>query len=208
MAKKDLIGALIGILLLAVLAEVMWLYEIVVQIGWASLTWLKKDLWSPIGVCFCAATAYILPFWVKYKQVDGKVLLTWLSFIFLNIAVFYFGEAVLKNLFSPIIAFLSLAVNIKMRFFGLLAVGLFAFGYHLITVHLIMKVRKQQAALFLVSVFLMFVLGTGTALFLPGFGHDYSLTDAVKMGYPQFWICILLGVSGILTINYFSEEEE
>jgi hypothetical protein len=208
MTKKELVVSIAGILLLAILSEVMWLYEISVKIGWASLLWLKEDLFSPIGICFCAGTAYILPFLVKHKQIDGKVILTWLSFIFLNITVFYFGEAVLKNLFSPIIAYLSLLANIKMRLFGLFAVGLFGYGYHIITKILIMKVRKQQTALFLISVFLMFVLGMGTALFVPGFGQGFTLTDAVKMGYPQFWICILLGLSGILTIKYFSEEND
>ena len=97
MTKKELVVSIAGILLLAILSEVMWLYEISVKIGWASLLWLKEDLFSPIGICFCAGTAYILPFLVKHKQIDGKVILTWLSFIFLNITVFYFGEAVLKK---------------------------------------------------------------------------------------------------------------
>ncbi len=207
MTKKEWAYTITGILLLAMLAEALWLHEIVVRIGWASLLWLKEDLISPIAICFCAGTAYILPFIIKYKQLDGKVILTWLSFVFLNIAVYYFGEAVLKNLFSRVIVYLSLGANIKMRFFGLFAVGLFAFGYHLITRHLIMQVSKQQTVLFLISAFLMFVLGILTAVFIPGFGQSAMLADAVKMGYPQFWICMLLGASGILTITHFAEEE-
>jgi hypothetical protein len=207
MTKREWAYTISGILLLAMLAEALWLHEIVVRIGWASLLWLKEDLFSPIGICFCAGTAYILPFIIKYKQLDSKVILTWMSFVFLNITLYYFGEAVLKNLFSPVIAYLSLGANIKMRLFGLFAVCLFAFGYHLITTHLIMRVSKQQTALFLLSVFLMFGLGILTAIFIPGFGQGAMLSDAVKMGYPQFWICMLLGVSGILTITHFAEEE-
>jgi hypothetical protein len=206
MTKKEWVWSLLGILVLAILSEALWLYEIVVRIGWGSLLWLKEDLFSPIAICFCAGTAYILPFIIKYKQIDSKVILTWLSFVFLNITAFYFGEAVLKNLFSAIIASLSLAANIRMRLFGLSAVGIFAFGYHFMTTHLIMKVRKQQAALFLISVFLMFVLGIATVIFIPGYGYNSNLTDAVKMGYPQFWICILLGLSGALTMVYFSDD--
>ena len=208
MTKQEIRQALTGILLLAILAEAMWLYEIVVRIGWANLAWLRKDLISPFGVCFCAATAYLLPFIVKYKQIDGKVILTWLSFICVNIAVFYIGEAVLKNLFSPLIALLSFGASLKMRLFGLFAVSIFAFGYYIITHKLIFNVRKQQLALFPLSVFLMFVLGSVTVFLIPGFGNGESIVDAVKMGYPQFWICTLLGITGILTVIYFSDEKE
>ncbi len=208
MTKEEIKQALIGILLLAFLAEAIWLYEIVVKIGWTGLEWLKRDLFSLYVVCTCAATAYIVPFIVKYRLIDGKVVLTWLSFICLNIVVFYFGETVLKKLFSPLIVFLSLGENIKIRLFGLFAVGAFAFGYYQITDKLILKVRKQQIVLFILSVVLMFVLGNITVLVLRGFGHGDSLVDAVKMGYPQFWICVLLGLSGILTIVYFDDEKE
>ena len=207
MTKVEIKQALIGIVLLAFLAEAVWLYEIVVKIGWTGLVWLKSDLFSPIVICACAATAYIVPFIVKYRLIDGKVALTWLSFICLNIAVFYFGETVLKKLFSPLIALLSLGENIKIRFFGLFAVGAFAFGYNQITDKLILKVRKQQVVLFILSVVLMFVLGNITVFLLRGFGYGDSLVDAVKMGYPQFWICILLGLSGILTVMYFEDEK-
>jgi hypothetical protein len=207
MTKQEIIKSAIGILLLGMLAEALWLYEIQVHIGWASLNWLRNDLFSPLGVGFCAATAYLLPFIVKYRQINGKVVLTWFSLICLNIAVFYFGEAVLKSLFSRLSFILSLGQSLKIRFFGLFAVGLFSFGYYLITDKLIIKVRKQQLVLFILSTLLMFVLGNITVFFIHGFGNRDALVDAVKMGYPQFWICILLGLSGILTLVYFSEEE-
>ncbi len=207
MTKEEIKQALIGILILAILAEALWLYEIVVKIGWTGLNWLKLDLYSPWGICTCAATAYTLPFIVKYKLIDSKVILTWLSFICLNIAVFYFGETVLKKLFSPLIALLSFGESLKIRLFGLFAVSIFAFGYYQMTNQLILKIRKQQVVLFILAVALMFILGNMTVFVLRGFGQGSSLVDAVKMGYPQFWVCILLGLSGILTVMYFSDEE-
>ncbi len=207
MTKQEIKQALIGIFLLAVLAEALWLYEIVVRVGWVGIEWLKQELYSVLGISICAATTYVLPFIVKYKLINGKVILTWLTFICLNIAVFYFGETVLRKLFSPLIALLSFGESLKIRLFGLFAVGIFAFGYYQITDKLILKVRKQQVILFLLAVVLMFVLGNMTVFVIRGFGQGSSLVDAVKMGYPQFWICILLGLSSILTIMYFSEEE-
>ena len=47
MNRVELRHAIISIVLLAVLCEVVWLYEIVVNIGWSGLNWLKKDLFSP-----------------------------------------------------------------------------------------------------------------------------------------------------------------
>lgn len=208
MTKKEIQHTLLGILLLAALSESTWLYEMKVRFDWVSLIWLKKDLYSAWFVCMCAATAYLLPFLVKYRRIDSKVILTWLTFICLNISAYYMGDAVLKNLFSPVIEFLTFTDSLKFRLLGVFAVCLFAFGYHFITYHLIMEVRKQQAVLFFASAFLMFLLGNLTVLVIVGFGKGDSLADAVKMGYPQFWICLLLGVSGILTNLYFVDETE
>jgi hypothetical protein len=208
MTKQEIKQTLFGVVLLAILAEAMWLYEMQVRLDWASLTWLRKDLFSPMGIAFCAALAYLLPFLVKYREVNGKVVLTLLTFVCLNIAVFYFGEAVLKSLFSRMIQLLSFGQSLKMRLFGLIAVGLFAFGYFQITDKLILPVRKQQLILFILSAFFMFILGNITVFFIHGFGNGDKLVDAVKMGYPQFWICILMGLSGIFTLVYFTKEEE
>ena len=208
MTKEEIKQAVIGIFLLAILAEAIWLYEIIAQIGWVGLEWLKRDLFSPFVICTCAATAYIVPFIVKYRLIDGKVILTWLSLVCLNFSLFYFGEIVLRKLFSPLIALLSFGESITIRLFGLFAVASFAFGYYQITDKLIIKVRKQQVVLFILSAVLMFILGNITVFIIRGFGHGDSLVDAVKMGYPQFWICILLGLSSILTILYFDDEKE
>jgi hypothetical protein len=36
-----------------------------------------------------------------------------------------------------------------------------------------------------------------TILLIPGFGHQTGWIDAVKMGYPVFWVTVLLGVAGV-----------
>jgi hypothetical protein len=46
----------------------------------------------------------------------------------------------------------------------------------------------------LVAVFITVVPASlATVEWIPGFGNGITFVDAVKMGYPMFWINVLLG---------------
>ncbi len=84
----------------------------------------------------------------------------------------------------------------------------FSIGYYLVTHYLIVNMPKTFAAVFATSEVLMFLLAIITVYFIRGFGPNYDLIDAIKMGYPQFWVCILLGLSGVFIIAKNAEQEE
>jgi MFS family permease len=205
LTPQQLKHSLITIFLLAILSLAIWLYEIVAKIGWASLDWLNQDLFSPYLLCFFVAVAYIHPFWVRYRNIDGKLILTTLTLFILNISVFLLSDVVLRTIFSRL-GFLqssSYKFNTSM---GLIL--LFGLGYFFITDKLIFKIKAKYALLFLACPFLMFVFGVTTNFFIRGFATSWGLVDAVKMGFPQFWICVLIGVLGIYISSLYDENTE
>ena len=208
MNRVELRHAIISIVLLAVLCEAVWLYEIVVNIGWSGLNWLKKDLFSPYVICFLTATAYLLPFWLKYKVIDVKVILTLLTLFSINAAAYLCTDSILKIMSLPVSVSMTEGEMTKIRLVRMLVFLIFSFGHYFVTDKLVTEVDKRLTALFMLNSVLMFVLGIITAFFIRGFGNGYSLADAVKMGYPQFWICILMGLSGVFAVVRFSDENK
>lgn len=205
LSPQQLNHSLISIFLLAILGWVFWLYEIVAKIGWASLDWLNQDLFSPYLICLLVSVAYIHPFWVRYKNIDGKLILTTLTLFVLNVSVFLLGDVVLRTIFSRL-SFLQSGFYKFNTSMGLIL--LFGLGYFFITDKLIFKIKTKYALLFLACPLLMFVLGTFTNFFIRGFATSWGVIDSIKMGFPQFWICVLMGLLGIYISSTYDENTE
>jgi hypothetical protein len=180
-------------------------FEITKIVGWKSLQWLETELFSPYIICCLAAACFMTPMLLKYRKIDGKIILTFLTFSLINVIAFFLAEVFFKGIYSRAdfvgnkYAFYFLGV---MTFLG------FSIGYYLVTHYLIVNMPKLFAVVFATSEILMFLLAIITVYFIRGFGPYYDLVDAVKMGYPQFWACILLGLSGVFILAKNAEEEE
>jgi hypothetical protein len=205
LSPQQLKHSLISIFLLAILGWVFWLYEIVAKIGWASLDWLNQNLFSPYLICLLVSVAYIHPFWVRYKNIDGKLILTTLTLFVLNVSVFLLSDVVLRTIFSRL-GFLTSGFY---KFtFSTITILIFGLGYFFVTDKLIFPIKKKYVILFLACPLLMFVLGLISNFFIRGFATNWGLVDSIKMGFPQFWICVLMGFAGILVSSSYDENTE
>ena len=192
MTKEERHFAIIAIGVLAILSQSIWLFEINVKIGWQGAAWLKRDLYAPFFICFFASMAYIFPFWVRYRKLDTRLILTVLTFYMINLSCYLLSDVVYNGM--------QLQSTALLQVLGLFVFTIFAGGYYYVTNELIMPIKKRFAFLFASCVLLMFVLSNVSVFFFRGFGSGTQWIDAVKMGYPFFWIAILLGVSGILLV--------
>lgn len=205
MTRVELRQSLFIIFPLATASLAIWLFEITKIIGWEGLQWLETELFSPYIICCLAAASFMTPMLLKYRKIDGKIILTFLTFSLINLIAFFLAEVFFKGIYSRAdlvgnkYAFYFLGV---MVFFG------FSLGYYLVTHYLIVNMPKLFAIVFATSEVLMFLLAIITVYFIRGFGSHYALIDAIKMGYPQFWVCILLGLSGVFIIAKNAEQEE
>jgi hypothetical protein len=197
MQKTELRLSIILIVAFAIISQAIWLIEIARKIGWAGTSWLKQDLYTPFIICLFVALAYIAPFWASYRKIDTRLVLTTLTFYMLNLSCYLLSDVVFKGLHNNPTALLQI-LRISLFF-------IFTGGYYYVTNELIMPLKKEYSLVFLLCIALMFGLGFVTVFFIRGWGTGYGLVDAVKMGYPQFWICILLGLSGMFFISKNNE---
>jgi hypothetical protein len=198
MTKIELKQSLFIILSLAVTSIVIWLFEMTKVVGWSSLDWLQADLISPYVICCLAAICFMTPIVLKYRKIDSKIILTFLTLSLINIATFFLAETFLKGVFNRISFFSE-----KNSFYalGLITFVGFALSYYVVTHYLIVNMPKLFVFVFATSEILMFLLAMITAYFIRGYGNNGYIADAVKMGYPQFWICILLGLCGVFILS-------
>lgn len=205
MTRVELKQSLFIIFPLAAASLAIWLFEITKIIGWKSLQWLETDLFSPYIICCLAAACFMTPMLLKYRKIDGKIILTFLTFSLINVIAFFLAEVFFKGIYSRA----DLASNkFAFYFLGVMIFIGFSIGYYLVTHYLIVNMPKLFAAVFATSEVLMFLLAIITVYFIRGYGPNYDLIDAIKMGYPQFWVCILLGLSGVFIIAKNAEQEE
>ncbi len=61
--KKHLLRSFPIIIIAAVLANVLWLVEILNVSGWNGTSWINVQQKSIIAICALAALAYIFPLW-------------------------------------------------------------------------------------------------------------------------------------------------
>jgi hypothetical protein len=197
MTKIELKQSLFIILSLAVTSIAIWLFEMTKVIGWSSLDWLQADLISPYVICCLAAICFMTPIVLKYRKIDSKIILTFLTLSLINIAAFFLAETFLKGVFNRLSFFSE-----KNSFYalGLITFVGFALSYYVVTHYLIVNMPKLFVFVFATSEILMFLLAMITAYFMRGYGNNGYIADAVKMGYPQFWICVLLGLSGVFIL--------
>ena len=208
MTNIELKKTLSAIAILALVSWLAWIIEVKVITGWEGLRWLLVELYTPYFICFSVALSYIFPFWLKYGTIDSKLVLTLLTFFMLNLTAYLLSEAVFKTVHTPTAIYLSQGEIIGFYFLQVAVFALYALGYYFITYKLIMPIAGQAVLVFMACEILMFVLGILVNVVFRGFGSHYGLIDSIKMGYPQFWICILMGFAGIFVVERYSDETE
>jgi hypothetical protein len=189
----------VGILLAAVLTSIFWLYEITTVIGWDNFNWLTSEFYAPIVFCLLVTTAYLTPFLWYHRSIDAKVVLTCGSLLSVNFVSLLCGGLAIHY------ANAAEGQIDLMAIFAILGILLFSFGNYWITDQLILKLRPFVIFLFLGVAVISLLLGRLMVSVFKGFAHYPSMLDAVKMGYPQFWLCLLSGILAVFIVKAFEE---
>lgn len=181
-------------LVLALVANALWLGEIFWIVGWEGFSWISHLHYSVFVIALLAVVAYVLPFRMLHRT-------PWI----------YVGQAILEIYPATLIAFFlakTLLFSIHTQFFGYLnysamvallivVVLLISFSIHLVTSKLLRRVRFTQGIYVAVGIMLALPLSFATIRIFPAWATSHSFVDAVKMGYPFFWIVLLMGFLGI-----------
>jgi hypothetical protein len=158
-------------------------------VGWKSLDWLRVPLYSVPIVAGLVVASYLLPILMWSKAKWSIILACTASMYAAAFGGYWAGKFLFMALYSRaasekhvwhVWAMILLVTVVAAIFFFLKQRFLFKSGrFHILT---------------LVAVFITVVPASlATVEWIPGFGNGITFVDAVKMGYPMFWINVLLG---------------
>lgn len=197
MTTKQTLISFLTITFLSLLGTGLWLYEIVQIQTWHSLAWLYNQLYSPFIVTLLTVTSFLTAFIVTKTFTSIKKLIIALTLLYLVSGICYWTGKTLCYFIYHFWAPLGY-ILVTTAFFAVAILGTLGFLYWLILQELIRTSKKANILLISFLAFLSLPLSLLTIQLFEGFGSGNHWEDAVKMGYPIFWITMLLGGAGII----------
>lgn len=191
--------SLIIIFVFSILGLGLWLYDIVEIKTWFGLNWLSEPLYSPFLAALFSVLAFMTPFFVNKQLTIKKALVSIIILYTINIICFQIGKQLCFEMYSRFFWFsettsTTLLIPIK----GVFLFIFLGFAYWLTTYKLIKENKKINIVFIMALLLLAIPLSLLTIQINPGFGSGTGWVDSVKMGYPIFWVSMLLGFSGLI----------
>ena len=191
----------IAIIIIAAIFNIsFWLFEIVVIKKWASLNWLKPPLYAPYAIALLTTIAYLAPIQLHYRASRFNWYSAVAGLYFFSLAEFYAGKQLCYALYSRYWIITKIDLAIGCTAIGLLFAGL-AVACYLSSKQLNRGISYRPILANAVLFICVIPLSLLSIKLIPGYGASSGWIDAVKMGYPAFWITILLGVAALRTIR-------
>lgn len=202
MNRSETIRVLVFIVIMALQANAIWLYEIAVVMGWHSLSWLYRPLYSPLIISLFPAVAYLVGMSVLSLPVQNKARRAGFAALLylVNILFYFVGKQYCYMSFGRFgWWWLSLPFGVLI---GLVIFLLLGASYYLVTKQFFAIGDRKVILIISAVCFMVVPASLVTFILIPGLGGPGSFVDGVKMGYPVFWITLLLGICGTLTRRY------
>lgn len=191
------------ILLLSILSMAAWLYEIVYRIGWFGLNWLGHEHLSVFVIIAAVVLAYLLPFEIIKSKPLSQIILPFIILFVFSLLAYYFIKYELAIFYSRYIS-----VNRTLLFLQMLTVPYFvAYGFYFVSKQFLLPVQPVLRWQMTLGIILVIPLSLLSVRLYDGLAPaQHSFVDAVKMGYPFFWITFVMGVLGYIAVKQAKEE--
>lgn len=202
--KFAYIKSLVFTLLLALVANALWLAELLQVVGWEGMGWVSYLHYSVFVIALFAVAAYVLPFrWIRqvsWMQVGQAALETYPA----TVVAFFLAKTILFSIYTRLYGYLNGNMLLLLL---VVVVLLISFSIHFVTKKSLHRVRWGHGFFVAAGIVTVVPLSIMTVRFIPGFSHDASFVSAVKMGYPFFWIVIMMGILGLRTAMWRPEPD-
>jgi hypothetical protein len=190
---------LIFSLLLALLAYSLWWLELTYRIGWEADGWLSYTPYSVFGIAALLVVAYLLPIGMALQTAQGSLLQAGIELYFVTLAAYFLERLILITQYTQFYGFFS---KDGLLIVQIVVLAMTAWSFYLITQRWIQPLRWQQSLVLGAAMTLPYPLSLLFIQPLFNFSDQNSFSDAVKMGYPFFWIVLLMGVAGLFTTKF------
>lgn len=196
------IKSLIFTLVLALIANALWLVELLQVIGWEGMDWVSYLHYSVFIIALFAVAAYVLPFrWIhhiSWMQIGQAALETYPA----TVVAFFLAKTILFSIYTRLYGYLNGNMLLLLL---VVVVLLISFSIHFVTKKSLRRVRWGHGFFVAAGIVTVVPLSIMTVRFFPGFSEEASFVSAVKMGYPFFWIVVMMGVLGLRTAMWKPE---
>lgn len=186
--KADFFSLMLPVIL-GILSVTIWILEIRYFIGWDGIEWILFDMKSVYLVALFSVLSFVLPPVIIGYSNSKRALIAALILYVFSIFAFFLSKQIFRQLYLKIgekdhviyVWLLIFLVTITAAIFYLTK-DIFLFKsekFHIMTI---------------VAVFISIVPASMITIeWFRGFAVTESFVEAVKMGYPIFWLNILLG---------------
>jgi hypothetical protein len=176
----------------AFVAWALWMAEILWIKGWTGLTWVNEFNWSAIPIC--ALIAILCSYFVAaHASWDHRSLFLASAFAMI-FAAFVVGRDAAINFFTGYFFVPATIEPIK-----ILVVGLFlSIGLAVAANRWLAPLHYWTAVLIAGSLILAIGLSVLTIQEFPALSGNQDFIHVFKMGYPVFWITLLLPIALLL----------
>ena len=195
---KKTYTTIILILILALACIIIWLFEILEIKGWFGLDWLDGHLYSPYAITLLVVFAYLTPFLIHRQANPNRLFFLVLLLCGVGILGFEAGKRLSAVPYSRFGSWDAESILIL----SIMTIALFLFlgiSFWFVTHRWIKKNSRKN--IFLISFLAVTPIPLSLLMVkIYNFGGptDTGWIDAVKMGYPFFWIATALGLAGTL----------
>lgn len=185
------------VLLLSALSQGLWLGEVVWVKTWDGLSWLHSDMLSAYGVIVLAVVAMFVPLWSKRPSLLKANVSLGLMYA-VSLGCYWFAKSHLYQLHSKLY-FLSKPSTSSPVLQAFLPLALYAFvlglGFFVVVRFLWTLFSLWSLVVYPLALALVLLLSYATIQVVPALNGDKDYIHVVKMGYPMFWLPLMMFVA-------------
>jgi len=181
--------ALLVPILLGIASLAMWLTEIRVYIGWEGIEWIRRDLKSVYITILFSVFSYVIPAVIFVRPKWLNTLLCIFTLYFFSLLSYFVSKWIFKQLYIKI----GEESHVFYVWLLIVTVTIVAIIYYYVKQFLLFRSERFHV-MTIVAVFISIVPASLITIeWFKGYAVIESFVDAVKMGYPLFWLNVLMG---------------
>jgi len=167
----------------------LWLSEIIHIVGWLGIEWIIKDLKSVYIITLLAVLSYVLPILILSKVKSRNIVKSVVLLYLFSLLGYFATKEIFRQLFDKI----GYDTHVLYVWLLILDVTLIAAIFYYVKQYFLLKSERFHL-MTIVAVFISIIPASLITIeWIKGFAPTESFLDAVKMGYPVFWLNVLLG---------------
>lgn len=190
---KD-IFLLITPVFIGVISLLMWWYELHEVVGWEGYAWVYHPLRSIYVISFLIVVAFILPMRMELKMPIGWTVFYMLLLYGTSIGTYFLAKQIFYTLYTKgLIAGDNKIITLSI--WKLLATVILLSTIYFIPMR---HFHKTTDGMHVLTIMIAIISVVPASLIcmeqLPLWSRETAFMDAVKLGYPIFWMPIFLGL--------------